>query len=470
MTLPVSGPLSFSDINLELAKILQPGRLADAPINFNEADVRWLANKVAAGEQVTIPGDFYGKGYFNVVPNSTTADEGPVPTTPPPITTTTAVPTTTTAEPPSGVITVTPFLWTWTISPPAPPAPPAPTSTTAAPTSTTAAPVTTTPGPVTTTPAPAGPTYAFDTVTNPIPASVNEDSNFTVRVNTTGVANGTNLSWAVSNTPGLNDIDQTTGTFAINGNTGTFSLTATADALTEPGTETFTITIYAGMSPVLTSNSITINDTSQTPAATTTTAAPRIVPSTLPGFGLWLGIGSFSGCGWNFRIFKNGTYEMEMWSYDFSDTYTDWTTGTTYSVGTGPSQKTGDWISPKSSSVGDSYWVRFTGICTTDLGWFSGYNYDPSITSEASPQIYTRSSPATNASFDSGWISLSSDRAISINSGGDSLGSYALVGGQYAGPRSPIRLRIASDASGANVLCDTLLGEYGASTSYAGGS
>jgi hypothetical protein len=160
---------------------------------------------------------------------------------------------------------------------------------------------------------------------------------------------------------------------------------------------------------------------------------------------------------------------MEMWSYDPSDTYTDWTTGTTYPVGTGPSQTIGDWVSPKSSTVGDSYWVRFTGLVTTNLGWLSGYNFDPSITSEASPIIYPRANPVTNASFDSGWISLSSDRAISINSGGDPFGSYAFVGGEFIGPRSPIRLRIASDASGTNVLCDTLLGEYGASTSYPGG-
>lgn len=133
MTLPVSGPLSFGDINVELAKILQPGRLADAPINFNEADVRWLANKIAAGEQVILPDDFYGKGYFNVAPNSTTADEGPVPTTPAPVLTTTPAPTTTTPAPLIGVITVTPFQWTWNLS--------GPTTTT----TTTAAPPTATP-------------------------------------------------------------------------------------------------------------------------------------------------------------------------------------------------------------------------------------------------------------------------------------------------------------------------------------
>jgi hypothetical protein len=169
MTLPVSGPLSFSDINVELAKILQPGRTATAPINFNEADIRWLANKIVAGERVTIPDDFYGKGYFNVAPNSTVANEGPVPTTPAPVITTTPVPTTTTPAPPIGVITVTPFQWTWDLTPI--------TTTTAAPviTTTTAAPVitTTTAAPVITTTT-AAPVITTTTTPVPMPLTISD--------------------------------------------------------------------------------------------------------------------------------------------------------------------------------------------------------------------------------------------------------------------------------------------------------
>jgi hypothetical protein len=157
---------------------------------------------------------------------------------------------------------------------------------------------------------------------------------------------------------------------------------------------------------------------------------------------------------------RNGTFSME---YSGTDDYLNIDTQMTYPAGIVVSS---DWISPKSSTVGDSYWVRFTGIYTTDLGWLSGYNYDGSITAEASPQISTRVQSKTNEPFDSGWLQLNVDRAISINSGGDSMGSYAFVGGAFAGPRSPIRLRIASDASGANVLCDTLLGEFAVSTTY----
>jgi hypothetical protein len=108
-----------------------------------------------------------------------------------------------------------------------------------------------------TTPAPT-PTYAFGAYST----SVNEGGTVTFVVNTTNVANGTNLSWAVSR---FSDIDEPTGTFSISSNTGTFALTATADATTE-GSETFTVNIYAGITLVLTSNAITINDTSTTPA------------------------------------------------------------------------------------------------------------------------------------------------------------------------------------------------------------
>lgn len=141
MTLPVSGPLSFKDINEELAKVLQPGRLGTAAINFNEADVRWLASKIGVNpltglpEAIVLPDDFYGKGYFNLVPDTTDANEGPVTTTLAPVTTTTPAPTTTTPAPLIGVITVTPFEWTWDLTPtttttttPAPAALPSPST------------------------------------------------------------------------------------------------------------------------------------------------------------------------------------------------------------------------------------------------------------------------------------------------------------------------------------------------------
>ena len=103
----------------------------------------------------------------------------------------------------------------------------------------------------------ATPTYTFGTYST----SVNEGGSVTLTVNTTNIANGTNLSWGVTSTFG--DFDNPTGTFAINSNTGQFDINITADASTE-GSETFTVNIYNGVTLVLTSNAITINDTSTT--------------------------------------------------------------------------------------------------------------------------------------------------------------------------------------------------------------
>jgi hypothetical protein len=410
-----------------------------------------------------------------------------------------------------------------------------------------------------------GPTYAFDTVTNPIPASVNEGSNFTVRVNTTGVANGTNLSWAVSNTPGLNDVDQTSPTtFAINGNTGTFTLTAIADALTEPGTETFTITIYAGTTPVLTSNSITINDTSQTSytieslasvnegedlLVTVRTAYIRAGQTiywridynsssqssdfqSTSGSSQLVGLETYGTSVATFYVrpvadnvtdgsktFKiiisetnNGTSVVTSSALTINDTSQapppvtvnpnlanlegTWFTNTastsapplaigtiyfnrngSYSlviygdqyvipVGTsyvnGPyanaTVASGAWTSTASSTVGDNFWVRFRGTYNVDNPGARIDGYDNS-SGVASPLI--RQSAAGNFNFNSGWLSLGSDRAISINSGGDASGGEGRI--------FNMTIEISSNSSGSNIVSTTSNIAITAATYYGGG-
>jgi len=99
------------------------------------------------------------------------------------------------------------------------------------------------------------------------PTTVNEGTAVTFTVNTTNVASGTTLYWTSSS---ASDTSPSSGSFTINNNTGTFSTTVLVDSLTE-GTETFTASVRTGSisgSVVATSNSITINDTSQTPAPT----------------------------------------------------------------------------------------------------------------------------------------------------------------------------------------------------------
>jgi hypothetical protein len=66
MTLPASGPISIGQINSELGLFVVPGRKATDTATFDETEVRWLASKIVANSPVTIPDDFWGKGYYEL--------------------------------------------------------------------------------------------------------------------------------------------------------------------------------------------------------------------------------------------------------------------------------------------------------------------------------------------------------------------------------------------------------------------
>jgi hypothetical protein len=111
---------------------------------------------------------------------------------------------------------------------------------------------------------PVAATYAIATSPGGI-TSVNEGVEITFIVTTTNIVNGTTLNWAVSN---AGDFATSSGTVTITGNSGTFRVTPRADATTETVPESFTASVYTGSisgTPVVSSNAITINDTSQTP-------------------------------------------------------------------------------------------------------------------------------------------------------------------------------------------------------------
>ena len=96
--------------------------------------------------------------------------------------------------------------------------------------------------------------------------SGDEGDQLTFNVNTTNVANGTTLYWNVvlGSTLSTGDFTVTSGQFSITDNTGAFNIELTSDTLTE-GNEAFTVSILTGSTVgtvVLTSNSITIGDTS----------------------------------------------------------------------------------------------------------------------------------------------------------------------------------------------------------------
>ena len=98
--------------------------------------------------------------------------------------------------------------------------------------------------------------------------SVNEGTPLTINTSTTNVPSGTTLYWSVSQP---NDFSVDSGSFQVTGtnasSSGSFIVTPTNDETTE-GTETFTVSISltSGGSSVAETSSITINDTSTTPA------------------------------------------------------------------------------------------------------------------------------------------------------------------------------------------------------------
>ena len=113
--------------------------------------------------------------------------------------------------------------------------------------------------------------------------SVNEGIGLIFTVTTTNVATATRLYWSLSNTTDFATSNGTVDITAtgING-TGTFTVIPTADTNTEATEETFTasISLTSGGTPVATSASVKINDTSQTPVLSTyAVAAPAGITS-----------------------------------------------------------------------------------------------------------------------------------------------------------------------------------------------
>jgi hypothetical protein len=112
------------------------------------------------------------------------------------------------------------------------------------------------------------PIYSFRTT----PTSINEGQSGSFVVNTVYVANNTTLYWTILNTStsNLDFPSPFSGSFTITNGIGSFTVTPETDNTTE-GSQTFTIQIRTSSTSgdiVLTSNSITVNDTSLTAAMT----------------------------------------------------------------------------------------------------------------------------------------------------------------------------------------------------------
>ena len=97
--------------------------------------------------------------------------------------------------------------------------------------------------------------------------SVDEGSSVTFTVTTANVANGTTLYWTTTGTAVAADFsdDAASGSFTVTTNSGSIVRTIKSD-LTSEGPETFTLSVRTGSisgTVVATSNTVTINDTSQ---------------------------------------------------------------------------------------------------------------------------------------------------------------------------------------------------------------
>ena len=105
-----------------------------------------------------------------------------------------------------------------------------------------------------------GPTYTLTTTAN----NVNEGSSLTFTVGGTNIPNGT-YYWDVDNT---NQFTTPTGNVVVTDNSGTFTVTPTADDTTEVNPAQFQVALRSGSNNgtiLVTSASVAINDTSQTP-------------------------------------------------------------------------------------------------------------------------------------------------------------------------------------------------------------
>jgi hypothetical protein len=113
---------------------------------------------------------------------------------------------------------------------------------------------------------PTGPTYSI----SPSTSSINEGSSVTFTITTTNVANGTTLYWTNSGTSVAGDFSDSinSGSITITNGSGSVSRTLRNDATTE-GSETIILQIRTGSTSgtiVATSSTVTIGDTSLTPA------------------------------------------------------------------------------------------------------------------------------------------------------------------------------------------------------------
>jgi hypothetical protein len=135
-------------------------------------------------------------------------------------------------------------------------------------------------------------------------------------------------------------------------------------------------------------------------------------------------------------------------------------TGNIVSNGSGALIKSGLWFNSITPGIGNNYWVRFSGNVFVTSG-VDLFGYDA-----ASPTNITNSSGPTNTTFNSGWVSLSSERTVQIQdptsaAGGGGFGTaYGLYNPFQATYSGSATMEIATDSGGSNIVQTTKFGLY----------
>jgi hypothetical protein len=280
MTLPASGQIAASDVNVELSKG------STDYITLNDTNVRALAGVTGANTTIRLPQDFWGKSVaatYSVAPTASSVDEGSSVTfnvSGTSIANGTYYWTVTNPgdfDTSSGSFTITSNAGSFIVGPTADSTTEGAESFTASVrTGSTSGTIVATSSSVTindtsTSPSPPPPPPPPGPIYNVTPLVTSRDEGVALQFNITGsnIPNGTHY-WRVGHiSTNAADFAADSGSFDILSNEGVFFLYPSADLITE-GNETFNMTIRTGSTSgpiVATSTAVTLIDTSTTPPA-----------------------------------------------------------------------------------------------------------------------------------------------------------------------------------------------------------
>ena len=256
--------------------------------------------------------------------------------------------------------------------------------------------------------------------------------------------------------------------------TTTTTTTSTTTTTTTTAAPTTTTTTEAPTTTTTTA-APTTTTTTEAPTTTTTTTTPVPMPLTISDFGLWYyHVDNADNSNYGNIILRLNVKPDGQWAVSTSTQfgpvqYHDWrvySIPTTSNIsdtpienGSGALSKSGLWFNSITTGIGNNYWVRFSGhafVAGTDL---FGYN------ASSPSNITNRSAASANMAFNSGWLSLSTERTVQILSSGlidaDAFGTaYGPFNPYTATWSGSATMEIAADSSGTNIVQTSNFGLY----------